>query len=146
MRVLIVDDDERVRNALSTFFDTGDEFTVVGEAADGAEAIARCRQLHPDVVLMDLKMPVMDGVAATRRIRKEFPHIPVSVLTSSVEWERIEASLRAGASAYLLKSSNTEKLVQVLRATRRGYNAPLRVPQPLIKQPARLMKPNRGVT
>jgi DNA-binding NarL/FixJ family response regulator len=134
MRVLIVDDDERVRNALTIFCDTRDDIVVVGEAADGAEAIARCKQLHPDVVLMDLKMPVMDGVAATRRIHKELPHIRVIVLTSTVEWERIEAALQAGASAYLLKSANTEKLLHTLRSAGGSFDHPLRIPQPLIRK------------
>ncbi len=137
MRVLIVDDDERVRNALTIFFDTRADFVVAGEASDGAEAVARCKQLHPDVVLMDLNMPGMDGVAATRRIRKDCPHLPVVVLTNSSEWERIEAALQAGASAYLLKSANMDKIVDTLRLVHRKHATELRVPQPLIEKSAR---------
>jgi DNA-binding NarL/FixJ family response regulator len=129
MRILIVDDDERVRDALTLFFDTRDDFVVVGEAANGAEAIARCRQLQPDLILLDLNMPIMDGLAATHRIHEEFPRMAVVILTNSVNWERIEAALQAGASAYVLKSANTEKLAHTLRAARRSHAPPLRVPQ-----------------
>lgn len=136
MRVLIVDDDERVRNALTLFFETRDDFVVVGEAADGAEAVARCRQFHPDVVLLDLNMPVMDGLAVTRRIHEEFPLVSVVILTNSVNWERIEAALQAGASAYVHKSANPEKLVHTLRAVYPGRAYTLRIPQPLIRKHA----------
>jgi DNA-binding NarL/FixJ family response regulator len=136
MRLLIVDDDERVRDALTLFFDTRDDFVVVGEATDGAEALARCRQLLPDVVLLDLNMPITDGLAATQRIHQEFPLVAVVILTNSLNWERIEAALQAGASAYVHKSANTEKLVHTLRAVGPGRPYTLRVPQPLIRKHA----------
>ena len=136
MRILIVDDDERVRDALTLFFDTRDDFVVVGEAADGAEAIAQCRQLQPDLILLDLNMPIMDGLTTTYRIHEEFPLMAVVILTNSVNWERIEAALQAGASGYVLKSANTEKLAHTLRAIRQSHTPPLRVPQPFNRKEA----------
>jgi len=110
MRILIVDDDERVQDALSLYLDTYDEFVVVGKAGDGAEAVRLCEQLRPDLVLMDLNMPVMDGVKATRRICERFPHIPIVILTSSWDTIQIEAAWQAGAIACVLKGTQLDQL------------------------------------
>ena len=133
MRVLIVDDDERVRNALSVYFDARDDFDLAGEASNGVEAVERCRQLQPDVVLLDLNMPVMDGVAATKRIHTEFPYLPVVILTNGLDMDRIHAALRAGASAYVIKSSNVDRLAETLRSSYRGQRPRLHVPKPILK-------------
>jgi DNA-binding NarL/FixJ family response regulator len=133
MRVLIVDDDERVRNALCIYFDARDDFVLAGEAANGMEAIEQCRQLQPDVILLDLNMPYMDGVTATQRIRSEFPHLPVVILTNGLDMDPIDAALRAGASSYVFKSSNVDKLAEALRSTHRGQHRILHVPRSVLK-------------
>ena len=134
MRVLIVDDDERVRNALAVYFEARDDFVMAGEARNGAEAIERCRQLQPDVVLLDLNMPVMDGVTATKRICSEFPHVRVVILTNGLEMERIHAALRAGARAYVIKSSNVEKLAEALHSTKRNQPRRLHIPEIVLRR------------
>jgi len=96
------------------------DFSVVGEAADGEEALARTAALHPDVVLMDLRMPVLDGAAATRRLRTAHPQVRVIVLTTFDEDEAIFDGLRSGAIGYLLKDAPTEKLYEAIRAAAKG--------------------------
>jgi len=140
VRVLIVDDDERVRDALALFFDTRDDFTVVGEAGHGAEALWLCEQLQPDLVLMDLKMPVMDGVTATRKIHERFPHINIVLLTNSSDGDHIKTALQAGASGYVLKSANVDQLVRKMRA----YGKRLRLPTLNANSRLRLPAPHRN--
>ncbi len=96
------------------------DFSVVGEAADGEEALARTATLHPDVVLMDLRMPVLDGAAATRRLHTAHPQVRVIVLTTFDEDEAIFDGLRSGAIGYLLKDAPTEKLYEAIRAAAKG--------------------------
>jgi NarL family two-component system response regulator LiaR len=111
VRVLVVDDHTILRDALATFFETCDDLMLAGEAGNGQEAIAACQALQPDVVLMDLLMPVMDGVTATRIIHEQYPHIKVLVLTSLADGVQIQQALEAGASACLLKNASTTQLV-----------------------------------
>ena len=120
IRVMIVDDHHMVREGLKTFLSTTDDVDVVGEAADGAEAVELCPQVKPDVVLMDVKMPVMDGAAATAQIREVCPAIQVIALTSFVEEDLVERTLDAGAISYLLKDSQPERLVQAIRDAHEG--------------------------
>lgn len=114
IRVMIVDDHHMVREGLKMFLAANDEIEVVGEAADGAEAVALCPQIKPDVVLMDVMMPVMDGATATAHIREAQPAIQVIALTSFVEEDLVQQALDAGAISYLLKDSQPERLVQAV--------------------------------
>ena len=120
VRVLLVDDQALFREGLATLLRLRAELELVGEAKDGAEAIAQAQKLRPDVVLMDLRMPVMDGVEATRRIGATLPAVRVLVLTTFEEEEEVFAALRAGAAGYLLKASPSEKVVEAICAVARG--------------------------
>jgi DNA-binding NarL/FixJ family response regulator len=120
IRVLLVDDQALFREALATLLGVRPEIEVVGEAGDGAEALDRAATLHPDVVLMDLHMPVLDGVAATRRLRVEQPGTRVLALTTFDDDEDVFAALRAGAVGYLLKDVSADRLVEALLAAARG--------------------------
>ena len=118
--VLLVDDQALFREALATLLGVRAEITVVGEAGNGAEALDRVAELGPDVVLMDLHMPVLDGVAATRRLRVEHPGVRVLALTTFDDDEDVFAALRAGAVGYLLKDVAGDRLVEALLAAARG--------------------------
>lgn len=120
IRVLLVDDHAVVRSGLAAFLLAYDDLELAGEAASGEEAIRRCRQVQPDVVLMDLVMPGMDGAAATRAIRAQFPRIQVIALTSFPEQEMVQAALQAGAIGYLLKNIAAEELAGAIRAAHAG--------------------------
>jgi DNA-binding NarL/FixJ family response regulator len=120
VRVLLVDDQALFREALATLLEVRPEIEVVGEAADGAEALDRVAALRPDVVLMDLHMPVLDGIAATRRLRVERPGTRVLALTTFDDDEDVFAALRAGAVGYLLKDVSGDRLVEALLAAARG--------------------------
>ena len=120
IRVLIVDDHSVVRRGLAAIIDMEEDAIVVGQAGDGAEAIDLWRKLHPDVVLMDLRMPGVDGVEAIRRIRSEDPEAGIIVLTTFDHDEDIYAGLRAGAKAYLLKDEEPEELFRCIRAVHAG--------------------------
>ncbi len=120
IRVLIADDHSVVREGLRRFLGRDPELTVVGEAADGAEAVELARQLRPDVVLMDLLMPVMDGIAATSAIRKELPETEVVALTSVLESAAVVGAVRAGAIGYLLKDIQAPELRRAIKAAAAG--------------------------
>jgi DNA-binding NarL/FixJ family response regulator len=120
VRVLLVDDQALFREALSTLLEVRPEIEVVGEAGDGAEALGRAARTRPDVVLMDLRMPVLDGIAATRRLRTEQPDVKVLALTTFDGDEEVFAALRAGAVGYLLKDVSGDRLVETVRAAARG--------------------------
>jgi DNA-binding NarL/FixJ family response regulator len=120
VRVLLADDQALFREALATLLGARPEVLVVGEAGDGAQALARSAELRPDVVLMDLHMPVLDGIAATRRLRVEQPAVRVLALTTFDDDEDVFAALRAGAVGYLLKDVSSERLVEALLAAVRG--------------------------
>lgn len=119
--VLVVDDHRVVRAGLVALLRHASDIDVIGEAGDGREAIAQVAALGPDVVLMDLQMPVMDGVEATRRIVKEWPQTAVLVLTTYDDDELIWEGMKAGARGYLLKDVPPEKLVSGLRAVASGH-------------------------
>lgn len=119
VRVLLADDQSLFREALAVLLGVRDDIVVVGEAGDGAQALARAAELRPDVVLMDLRMPVLDGVAATRRMRAEHPGVRVIVLTTFDDDEDVFAALRAGALGYLLKDASSAQLVEAVLAAAR---------------------------
>lgn len=120
IRVLLVDDHAVVRSGLSAFLLAFDDLELVGEAASGEEAVRLCSQLQPDVVLMDLVMPGMDGVAATRAIRERWSQIQVIALTSFREEELVQGALQAGAIGYLLKNVSAIELANAIRAAHLG--------------------------
>ncbi len=118
--VLLVDDQALFREGLRTLLSTRSDITVVGEAADGAQAITRVGETQPAVVLMDLQMPVMDGVQATARIRDRYPEVRVLVLTTFDDEGNVFGALRAGAAGYLLKDVSVDTLVSAIHAAARG--------------------------
>jgi len=120
LRLLLVDDQALFREGLRTLLALQTDFEIAGEAANGEEAVALARKLVPDVVLMDLRMPVLGGVEATRRITAEAPAARVIVLTTFEEDEEVFAALRAGAAGYLLKASPSSKLCEAIRLAARG--------------------------
>jgi NarL family two-component system response regulator LiaR len=120
IRILLVDDHTVVRKGLRTFLSFDSELEVVGEAADGAQALTLARELTPDVVLMDLLMPGMDGIAATAAIRHELPETEVLALTSVLEDASVVGAVRAGAIGYLLKDTQAEALCQAIKAAAAG--------------------------
>ena len=120
VRVLLVDDQSLFREALATLLEVRGEIEVVGEAGDGAAALEQAALLRPDVVLMDLHMPVLDGIAATRRLKAERPEVRVLALTTFDDDEDVFAALRAGAVGYLLKDVSSDRLVEAVLAAARG--------------------------
>ena len=120
IRVLIVDDHSVVRMGLKVFFDLQDDIEVVGEAADGSEGVAMARRLEPDVVLMDLLMPNMDGITAIGRIKAERPETEIVTMTSFIEEEKVTAALEAGASGYVLKDAEAEEVAAAVRSAFAG--------------------------
>jgi DNA-binding NarL/FixJ family response regulator len=119
VRVLLVDDQALFREALATLLDVRTDIAVVGEAGNGDEALRAAAELRPDVVLMDLRMPVLDGIAATRRLRIEQPAVRVIALTTFDEDDEVFAALRAGAVGYLLKDVSSARLVEAILAAAR---------------------------
>ena len=120
IRVLIVDDHSVVREGLRAFLQLQDGLEVVGEAADGEEAIEAASRLQPDVILMDLVMPRLGGVAAMRTLREEVPEARVIVLTSFIDDDKLLPALRAGAAGYLLKNTEPQELARAVRAAHAG--------------------------
>jgi DNA-binding NarL/FixJ family response regulator len=120
IRVMLVDDQALFREGLRTLLSVHADLDVVGEAANGEEAVQRTKSLQPGVVLMDLRMPVLGGVEATRRVRATDPRCQVIVLTTFDDDEEVFDALRAGAVGYLLKDAPSEKLVEAIRAAARG--------------------------
>jgi DNA-binding NarL/FixJ family response regulator len=120
IRVLIVDDHAVVRMGLRVFFDLQDDIEVVGEAADGSEGVAMARRLEPDVILMDLLMPNMDGITAIGRIKAERPETEIVTMTSFIEEDKVTAALEAGASGYVLKDAEAEEVATAVRAAFAG--------------------------
>ena len=120
VRVLVVDDQTLFREALTTLLEVRDEVEVVGAVGDGAQALEAVALLRPDVVLMDLRMPVLDGVATTRRLAVEHPDVRVLVLTTFDGDDEVFPALRAGAVGYLLKDATASRLVEAVQAAARG--------------------------
>jgi two-component system, NarL family, response regulator LiaR len=120
IRILVVDDHPVVREGLRAFLDLQDDMVVVGEAGDGEAAIAEAERVRPDVVLMDLVMPVLDGVGAMRELRRRMPGSRVIVLTSHVDDDRLLPAVQAGAAGYLLKDAKPQELARAVRVARDG--------------------------
>ena len=123
IRVMLVDDHAMVRRGLATFLKVFDDLQLAGEAENGADAVQLCAEVLPDVILMDMVMPGMDGVSATRAIRQQFPMVQVIALTSFKEGELIKNALEAGAIGYLLKDISADELAQAIRAVHIGRSA-----------------------
>jgi NarL family two-component system response regulator LiaR len=120
IRVLVVDDHSMVRTGLATFIRTKADLRLVGEARNGQQALHLCEELKPDVILMDLVMPKMDGVAATQAIREQWPQVQVIALTSFKDRDLVHDALRAGAISYLLKDVSVDELAEAIRAAHAG--------------------------
>jgi DNA-binding NarL/FixJ family response regulator len=120
IRILLADDHPIVRQGLRTLLRAYPDTELVAEAADGGEAVRKAVALQPDVVIMDLKLPVMDGVAATREILRQCPAIRIIVLTSFAEDRMAIEAIKAGASGFLLKDADTEQLIEAIRVVQRG--------------------------
>ncbi|MFZ2358538.1 MAG: response regulator transcription factor [Anaerolineae bacterium] len=120
IRVMLVDDHAVVRSGLSAFLMVNPDLELVGEAEDGQQAVLRAGLLQPDVILMDLMMPVMDGVAATQAIKRQYPAIQIIALTSFQEDELVQGALRAGAVGYLMKDVTARELAAAIRAAKAG--------------------------
>ena len=123
IRVLVVDDHAVVRSGLGAVLLAFDDLEMVGEASSGEEALRKCEQLQPDVVLMDLVMPGMDGTAATRAIHERWPEICILALTSFKERELVEGALKAGAMSYLLKNVSADELAAAIRGAVAGRSS-----------------------
>jgi NarL family two-component system response regulator LiaR len=120
IRVVVVDDHDMVRRGLSSFLKSFDDLEMVGEARNGREALDVCAEAKPDVVLMDLIMPIMDGVSAIRLLRQQMPQVHIVALTSATEADLVTSALQAGALSYLQKDVNIDQLVNAIRAAARG--------------------------
>jgi len=120
IRIVIADDHSVVRQGLRMFLALDPDFEVVGEAADGAEALRVAHQLRPDIVLMDMLMPVMDGITATGRVRQELPDTEVIALTSVLEDSAVVGAIKAGAIGYLLKDTQADELCRMIKAAAAG--------------------------
>ena len=120
IRVMLVDDHDMVRRGLATFLQVNADLELVGEARDGAEAMAVCKRVKPDVILMDLVMPEMDGAEATRAILKNWPDVKIIALTSFQEKDLIHEALREGATGYLLKNVTVDELAAAVRSAHAG--------------------------
>jgi DNA-binding NarL/FixJ family response regulator len=120
IRVLLVDDQALIREGLTIILDAQPDITVMGQAADGQEAIDLVSQLQPDVILMDIKMPRLDGIKATRQIKEILPETPIIILTTYAEDELVFEGIRAGASGYLLKDITRDQLAEAVRGAARG--------------------------
>ena len=120
IRALVVDDQALIREGLAIILDAQPDIEVVGQAADGHEAIALASRLQPEVVLMDIRMPHLDGLAATREIKRRYPSIQILILTTYSEDELIFEGIRAGASGYLLKDITRRQLADAVRGAARG--------------------------
>jgi NarL family two-component system response regulator LiaR len=135
IRILVVDDHIVVRRGLIAMLETEPGMQIVGEAANGAEAVEQARKLVPDVILMDLVMPVMDGIEATRQIKQEMPSVNILVLTSFSTNDKVLPSLNAGAIGYLLKDSTPADLVRAIHQVAQGEGSlPTEVTRQILAQ------------
>ncbi len=121
IRLLLVDDQDLIRRGLTALLTTDPNLDVVGEAGNGEEAVTLVAQLNPDVVLMDVRMPIIDGVAGTRQICQQFPETKVLMLTTFDDQEYVMQALQSGASGYLLKDTPFDELTQAIDLVHKGY-------------------------
>jgi DNA-binding NarL/FixJ family response regulator len=120
MKILVADDDALIRDGLRLILETVEGFEVVGTAANGQEAVKLCAAVMPDVVLMDIRMPVLDGVQATRQIKEQFRDVKVLLLTTFKDTEYIRSAVKHGADGYILKSTPAEGIIESIRSVARG--------------------------
>ena len=120
IRVLLVDDHAMVRRGMRDFLELHDDIEVAGEAVDGSDAIAQATELRPDVIVMDLMMPGVDGIEATSRIKTSVPDVEIIVITSFIEEARVVSAIEAGASGFLLKDAEADELAVAIRAAAAG--------------------------
>ncbi|HCQ19968.1 MAG: LuxR family transcriptional regulator [Aphanizomenon flos-aquae LD13] len=120
--ILIVDDQNLIRQGLKALLELESDMKIVGEAENGQIAINLVRELQPNVILMDIRMPIMDGVAATKEINNQFPHCKILILTTFDDDEYVKAALQNGAMGYLLKDTPSEELAVAIRAVNKGYS------------------------
>jgi DNA-binding NarL/FixJ family response regulator len=121
IRLLLVDDQGLVREGLRSLLEAKPDLEIIGEAEQGQQAVEQALLLQPDVVLMDIRMPIMDGVAATRALHEQAPQIKVLILTTFGDEEYVTQAMRFGAKGYLLKDTPSEELAEAIRAVQRGY-------------------------
>lgn len=121
IRVVLIDDHRHVHQAVTILLETAVDIELVGQGSNGREAITLCQQLQPDLILMDVVMPIMDGVQATRAIREQFPAIKILVLSSFQDHESVHAMMVSGAVGYVTKNALTYELVNTIRTTYRGH-------------------------
>jgi two-component system, NarL family, response regulator LiaR len=142
IRILVADDHPLIRQGLRVVLETQPDLELVGEAGDGERAVSLALALHPDIVIMDLQMPVKDGLAATREIALADPHVQILVLTSFPDDDNVYTAIKAGAMGFLLKDSSAEYLLDAIRTVHRGesvlHPTVARKLMREIKQPARL--------
>ncbi|MBD2136780.1 response regulator transcription factor [Anabaena sp. FACHB-1237] len=120
--ILLVDDQSLIRQGLKALLELEPDLKIIGEAENGENAIKLVTELHPDVILMDIRMPIMDGVAATKQIMTQFPQTKILVLTTFDDDEYVKAALKNGAIGYLLKDTPSEELAIAIRAVNKGYS------------------------
>ena len=120
MKILIVDDDALIRDGLKLIFDLEDDFTVIGTASNGQEAFNICKEKNPDIVLMDVRMPVMDGVLGTKLLKENFKDIKIVILTTFKDDEYIKEAIKNGAEGYILKNQPADSIIESLRAVNKG--------------------------
>ena len=138
MKIIIVDDDELIRESLSLTLALEDDIEVAGVAEDGRVAVALCEEARPDIALMDIRMPKVDGISATRLIKKQIPEIKIMMLTTFADKASIQQALAAGADGYLLKTDETEMIADKLRTLMTGSGV---VDADVLKQLTRPVSP-----
>ncbi len=121
VRLLLVDDQEIIRQGIKSLLESQSDFEVVGEAGNGQQAISQVEALHPDMVLMDVRMPIMDGIAATKAIIQQFPQVKILILTTFDDDEYISEGMKFGAKGYLLKDTTLEPLANAIRLVNAGH-------------------------
>ncbi|MEA5480237.1 response regulator transcription factor [Pseudanabaena galeata UHCC 0370] len=121
IKIILADDQDLIRRGLKALLKTAPEIEVIGEAGNGEDCLAQLEKLNPDLILMDIRMPIMDGVAATRAIHSQFPDIKVLVLTTFANREYVQKALQSGAVGYLLKDTPFDELTQAIRLAQKGY-------------------------
>jgi DNA-binding NarL/FixJ family response regulator len=144
IQILVVDDQSLIRQGLKALLELDPELTVIGEAENGQTAIQLAQELHPDVILMDIRMPLMDGVAATQEILQKLPQTKVLVLTTFDDDEYVRAAIDRGAMGYLLKDTPSEELAVAIHAVHKGYTqlGPGIVKKLLVRSPLPPAKPS----
>lgn len=120
IRVLLADDHEMVRIGVSAYLGTQPDMEVVGEAVDGGQAVEKALELRPDIILMDMVMPIMTGAEATKAIIQQWPEAKIIVVTSFLDDDKVYPALEAGAASYILKTSNAKRIAQAIRETVQG--------------------------